>query len=213
MGMIFLVGWRTGLIQITGFFKSFIPDSSFLSGFIQALIFFIFVGVYEEVLSRGYHLVNLAEGFNGNRINERWALVLAFIVSSLIFGLLHMGNPNATWISTLNISLAGIFLGLGMVLTGSLAIPIGLHITWNFFQGNVFGFAVSGVNTGATIIATESAGDQWLMGGPFGPEAGLLGLVAILLGSLLTILWIRQKHHLGLHSRLATYEPRKKETP
>jgi uncharacterized protein len=208
MGLVFLVGWLSGSLRVTGFFEVYNQDGGFIAGILQALVFFVLVGIYEELLSRGYHLVNLAEGFNRKWIGRRWALILAYLVSSLAFGLLHLGNPNATWVSTLNIALAGAFLGLGMVLTGSLAIPIGLHITWNLFQGNVFGFAVSGIRTGATVIATEVTGPAWLTGGNFGPEAGLLGLGAMLVGSVLTLVWVRRKGKLSLAEDLAVYEPR-----
>jgi len=206
MGLIFIVGWLSGSVRVTGFFM--VPNSNggFVMALLQALVFFVFVGIYEELLSRGYHLVNLAEGFKGKLLGERWALMLAFLVSSIVFGVLHLGNPNATWVSAVNISIAGLFLGLGMVLTGSLAIPIGLHITWNFFQGNVFGFAVSGMNIGATIIATETVGNTWLVGDAFGPESGLLSLVAMVVGSVLTVLWIRRKGPLRLHTELAVYK-------
>ena len=209
MGLVFLFGWVTGSIQITGFMQSFSGRGQFLSEFFQGLIFYIMVGFYEELLSRGYHLVNLSEGFYGVKINKRWALLLALVVSSVVFGLLHMSNPHASWISTVNIMLAGIFLGLGMILTGNLSISIGLHITWNFFQGNVFGFPVSGTRTGATLIATELVGPKWLNGGAFGPEAGLMGLAAMLIGSLLTVLWVRRSKsgRLELKESLTVYEP------
>jgi uncharacterized protein len=215
MGMVFLVGWLTGGLRVTGFFEVYNPNTHFFSGLVMSLVFFICVGIYEELLSRGYHLVNLAEGLNQPLLGQRGALILAFLISSLAFGLLHLGNPNATWVSTLNISLAGVFLGLGMVLTGSLAIPIGLHITWNFFQGNVFGFAVSGFRMGATLIESEIVDNTWLMGGAFGPEAGLLGLGAMLIGGYLTVLWIKRKSPLTLRMDLANYEPRvnQKECP
>ena len=135
-------------------------------------------------------------------------MLLAFGLSSLVFGILHLGNPNATWVSVINICLAGLFLGLGMVLTGSLAIPIGLHITWNLFQGNVFGFAVSGIRIGATVIATETVANTWLVGGAFGPESGFVSILAMLLGSVLTVLWVRWKQPLRLMTDLAKYEPR-----
>lgn len=206
MAVIFVFGRLTGNVNVTGTFVSFTENTSFLLGFARSLIFFIFVGVYEELLSRGYHLINLAEGFNGAVMGKRWALILALIVSSAMFGLLHLGNPNASWISTLNISLAGVFLGLGMIFTGKLAIPIGLHITWNFFQGNVFGFPVSGVRTGATVWATEMTGPAWLTGGPFGPEAGMMGLAAMITGSLLTLWWLRRKGKLSLEVNISEYQ-------
>lgn len=207
MGLIFLVGWLTGSLRVTGFLVAFQQDMSFVAGFIQALVLFVLVGIYEELLSRGYHLINLAEGINHHRIGERSALLLAFGLSSLVFGILHLGNPNATWLSVVNITLAGLFLGLGMVLTGSLAIPMGLHITWNFFQGNVFGFAVSGIRIGATVIETETVANSWLVGSDFGPESGVVSIMAMLLGSFVTILWVRRKRTVKLQTRLAVYEP------
>jgi len=205
MGAIFLFGLLTGTVQVRGYFETYSSGVSFFSGFAQSLVFYILVGVYEEVLSRGYHLINLAEGLNSKFIGKKAALISAFVISSLIFGLLHLDNPSATWISTLTISLAGIFLGLGMLLTGNLAIPIGLHITWNFFQGSVFGFPVSGMNHVATLIASETVGPQWLAGGPFGPEAGVMGVAAMVIGSMLTMLWIRRRGGLSLQTQLVLY--------
>jgi membrane protease YdiL (CAAX protease family) len=206
MGMIFLIGWQTGQYEITGYFQSRMGGISFLTGFIQTLILFLCVGIYEELLSRGYQLVNLAEGLNAKSIGPRRAVLIAWVITSIVFGVLHMNNPNATWISTLNISLAGIFLGLGMVLTGELAIPIGLHITWNFFQGAVFGFPVSGMPSAVTVIATREIGADWLTGGRFGPEAGVLGLGAMILGSLLILWWVRRWGRASIMIELAEYE-------
>ena len=74
-------------------------------------------------------------------------------------------------------------------------ISIGLHITWNFFQRNLFGFPVSGVESfQTTFIATDQSGPQLWTGGAFGPEAGLLTPVATLVGVLLIILWVRYRY-------------------
>jgi hypothetical protein len=213
MGLIFAFGWLTGNIRVTGFFQPFNEDLSFLSGFAQALIFYFFVGIYEELLSRGYHLVNLSEGLNLKPIGKTWGIFLAVLLSSSVFGLLHIRNPHATWVSTLNITIAGIVFSLGMIFTGRLAIPMGLHITWNFFQGSVFGFPVSGTRNGATLIATEALGPDWLTGGSFGPEAGVMGLSAMLLGGLLILIWIRRKGQLSLKTELAEFYPKEASDP
>jgi membrane protease YdiL (CAAX protease family) len=205
MAGIFLLELAAGWIRITGTLQTAAPDQSFLLAILIPLIAFLSVGIYEELLTRGYLLQNIAEGLNIGSIGPRGAIVIAWIISAAIFGLLHLGNPNATAISTFNIALAGIFLGLGYVLTGELAIPIGLHITWNFFQGNVFGFPVSGgIFSSTTFLAIEQSGPALWTGGAFGPEAGLLGVLAMLVGSALTVLWVRWRYqHTNLHLPLA----------
>ena len=214
MLLIFLVELALGWGTVTGSMQSFQPEFSFWGGILGAVVTFLCVGIYEEMLSRGYHLRNLAEGFNFKGVNPRTALLIAYLLSSSVFGFLHFFNQNATWVSTFNLIIAGLFLGLGYVLTGELAIPIGLHITWNFFQGNVFGFPVSGGQAGATFIAIQQGGPELWTGGAFGPEAGLIGLLAIALGSLLTVLWVRYRYGAArLQDRLAVYRsPRQPET-
>jgi len=188
MALIFLVEYAFGWITITETFQMGSAPFPFIVGLLLALVHFISVGIYEEFLSRGFHLKNLAEGFNAfKRINPEIAIVISMLLSSTVFGLLHAGNPNATLMSTFNIILAGIFLAAGYVLTGELAIPIGIHITWNFFQGNVFGFPVSGTDAGATMVAIQQEGPTILTGGRFGPEAGLIGILAIFLG--IALIW------------------------
>jgi uncharacterized protein len=206
MALVFMVELSAGWIEITGYAQPGSSGFGFLPGIIGALILFLSVGIYEEMLFRGYHLRNLAEGFEGRLISARAALLLAYFLSSIIFGIAHAANPNSTPISTLNIAIAGLFLGLGFVLTGELAIPIGLHVTWNFFQGNVFGFPVSGMQFGATFIQINQLGPETITGGAFGPEAGLLGLAAMLLGSVLTVLWVRYNRGAArLRDDLAVY--------
>lgn len=204
MAAIFLVQMGAGWITITGTFYS--PVGSFATGITTALILFVAVGIQEELLSRGYHLRNIAEGLNHPRIGPAAALMLGYIGSSAIFGALHLANPHTTWISTTNLVLAGLLLGLGYLFTGELAIPIGLHITWNFFQGNVFGFPVSGMGAGATLIAIQQGGPELWTGGPFGPEAGLIGLLAMTLGALLIYLWVRAtRGRVKIQTHLARY--------
>lgn len=211
MVFIFIVELSAGWVTITDYLWSFRPATGFWVAIIAYLLHYICVGIYEEMLSRGYHLRNMAEGFNFGKIGPRGALLIGYILSSSIFGFLHLGNPNASWISTVNIIVAGLFLGLGYLLTGELAIPIGIHMTWNFFQGNVFGFPVSGNAPGASFIAIQQSGAEIVTGGAFGPEAGIIGLVAMLLGALLIALWVRVRYgNTALQDRLAIYTPKAK---
>jgi hypothetical protein len=195
MLVIFLIELAAGWVTVTGTFATNRPDASFLGAIPVPVVNFLAVGFYEELFSRGYQLQNLAEGLKWRAIGPRAAILIATLLSSTVFGALHVGNPNASTSSTLNIVFAGVLLATGYLLTGELAIPIGLHITWNFFQGNVFGFPVSGTAVrAATFISTEQGGpDQWT-GGAFGPEAGLLGLGAIIAGIFAIILWARWRY-------------------
>ena len=189
---IFLVELGAGWVTVIGTFEV-VGGGPFLSAILAPVVIFLCVGFAEELLFRGYQLTNLAEGLNYPSLGgPKGAVVLALAISSSVFGLGHLSNPNATAVSTVNIAFAGLLLGIGYVLTGRLAISIGLHITWNFFQGNVFGFPVSGLETiGATLLSIEQGGPPLFTGGVFGPEAGLLDIAATLVGSLLIALWVR----------------------
>ncbi len=194
MAGIFLVELAAGWITVTGTFET-ASGGPFVLAIIYPLVTFLCVGITEELLSRGYQLTNIAEGLNYPGLGARGAVLLAWVISSSLFGLLHLGNPGATVVSTINIAFAGLLLGTGYVLTGRLAIPVGLHITWNFFQGNIFGFPVSGLKPiGATFVSIGQGGPVSLTGGLFGPEAGLLGLTAMVVGGLLIWLWVRVRH-------------------
>jgi hypothetical protein len=81
-------------------------------------------------------------------------------------------------------------------------------MSWNFFQGSVFGFPVSGVSSAASFIGIHQAGPELFTGGAFGPEAGLVGLVALALGSVLIVLWLRwTRGATQLDQRLAVFSP------
>lgn len=205
MTTVFLVQSGLGWVTVTGSFESLVPGAPFWLAVLVPATLFVCVGFYEELVSRGYQLRNAAEGLNSSSVGPRGAVLLAWALSSAFFGYLHAANPNATILSTANVALAGLMLGCGYVLTGELAIPIGLHVTWNFFQGTVFGFPVSGLRIGgATFLSIEQGGPDLWTGGPFGPEGGLLAPAAMALGILLTALWVRlRRGRVAIHAPIA----------
>lgn len=212
MALIFVVELGAGWLTIEARAVGGAPGQPFALALVDPFVVFIAVGFYEELLSRGYHLRNLAEGLRGLKlgveIGPGAALVLATLLSASVFGMLHLGNHNASAISTINIGLAGCMLAAGLIWTGQLALPIGLHLGWNFCQGNVFGFAVSGNLVGPRVFAIEQGGDPLITGGAFGPEAGLIGLAAMLVALGLQALWTRVAHgQLRVHHELSAPGP------
>jgi len=162
--------------------------------------------VAEETLYRGYWIRNLSEGLRGPTIKTRWALALAILLPALVFAARHANNPHATT-STLNTMLAGGMFALGYLLTGELALPIGLHSAWNFLLGSVLGLPVSGIHTPA-LMATAQRGSGVWTGGAYGPEGGLLGTLMFLVGSLLILAWTRRRGPIKLHQGQSYSLPR-----
>lgn len=198
------VGWLTITQTATTNFE--LP---FGLAFLLKVVTFTIIAINEELTFRGYQLKNLAEGFIYKNISSQSAIVLAFLFSSTVFGLAHLVNPNATILSTFNIVMLGLAIGLPYLLTGELGISIGLHLTWNLFQGTVYGFAVSGNSPTIHFFSIQQTGPSLWTGGTFGPEGGLMCLVWLIVGCGLTILWIKWlRKYATLYTPLATYTPR-----
>lgn len=178
MGFIYIVMLAFGWLTFEGFAWQFDPASTVITSALAFFVAFVFVGWNEELLSRGYHLQTITSG-----INLFWGVV----ISSAVFGIAHLGNPNATWVSAAGIFFAGVYLAYGYIRTRQLWLPIGLHIGWNFFEGVVFGFPVSGLDIYALLRIKVSGPELWT-GGAFGPEAGLIVLPSVLLGGII-IYW------------------------
>lgn len=180
MGFIYVAMLALGWLTFEGYAWEIDPIGIVISNILFFFVIFIFVGWNEEILSRGYHLQTLASGLN---------LFWAVVISSAVFGLLHLANPNATWVSAAGIFFAGVFLAYGYIRTKQLWLPIGLHIGWNFFEGVGFGFPVSGLADIYKILRIQVHGPEIWTGGAFGPEAGLIVLPALLLGALFIYLY------------------------
>lgn len=207
---IFLTLKVAGWLEITGMAVTS-TGVPFILAFLSDIVLYTAVGVNEELLFRGYHLKNLAEGFHWKSIGPRGAIIIALLISSALFGLAHVANPNADAISTLNIVIAGFALALPYIITGELGISIGLHLTWNLFEGSVYGFAVSGMPPATHMFTIRQSGPTFWTGGAFGPEAGMICIIWLVIGCLLTVGWVKwQRKQIGLHTNLAVYEPRSK---
>ena len=145
---------------------------------IQNLFMFLVVAVGEEVLFRGIVF---------RMIDDRWGTAVGLVTSALIFGFVHITNSNATGWSSLAIAIeAGLLLAAAYKWSGTLWLPIGIHWSWNYFQGPVFGFAVSGNGT-PSLIDPVIEGSDWLTGGSFGAEASI---PAFVLGLALAIVFL-----------------------
>lgn len=159
------------------------------------LILNFMVGVAEEANARGYVLQNLAEGIG---------IVPAIAVSSIYFALLHILNPGGGLLSTVGIFFAGVLLAMGYYLTRRLWFSIGMHAAWNFAEGPIFGFPVSGLDMSA-LFQLRVTGPDWLMGGPFGPEAGVLAIIAEMMMIGVLIAWTRRAKILARIEKFRTW--------
>jgi len=181
IGLIFLFEWMAGWLDVDSIAWSSASSSDWLPGILGGLGYFIVIGFQEELIFRGYQLQNLVDSLD---------LPKGLIISSLFFTIAHALNPHASLLSTLGIFISGLLLAYGWIRTHQLWLPIGLHIGWNFFEGNVFGFPVSGTDT-FHLISQTVTGPKILTGGDFGPEAGLVLVPALAMGAIL--IWIYTK--------------------
>lgn len=140
---------------------------------LYGLATFTLVAAGEELMFRGYYINALQQAVNKE---------LAVFLSSVLFALAHMGNQGATLLAGVNIFLVGSLFAYMYFRTGSLWMPIGYHITWNYFQGNVYGLTVSGHEVHSVL--TTGVEESIISGGAFGPEGGILSTVVMVLGFL-----------------------------
>jgi membrane protease YdiL (CAAX protease family) len=119
----------------------------------------------EEFIFRGYPLQVLLKGLGPSG---------AIALISFFFGLIHWTNPGATGMSVLGTVLAGVALSVAYLKTRSIWFPYGIHLGWNLGLSVVLGFPMSGIRTEA-FLTTIVDGSEAILGGNYGPEAGLLG--------------------------------------
>ncbi|MFQ3319740.1 MAG: membrane protease YdiL (CAAX protease family) [Natronomonas sp.] len=188
VGAVYLLGIAVGVYQPS--IDPTAPSGVPLVGWLVLLVaLMVVIGVYEELLVRGYILTNLAEGFTF-AVGRRGAVVVAILSSSAVFGVVHGVNPNTTPFAVATITLAGILFGLAYAYTETLALPAGIHVTWNLTHV-LLGLPVSGLDLGIQLVDTSVSGPVLVHGGSFGPEGGVLGTAAALLGCVVVVAYGR----------------------
>ena len=142
--------------------------------------------IFEEILVRGI-IFRIME--------EKLGSYIALIISSLIFGALHLGNPNSSVATALGLAIqAGLLLGAAYICTRSLWFPIAIHFAWNFTQSGIYGARVSGNAIHKTLFITNIEGEAWYTGGAFGPE-GSIQATLFCLAAAVFLMVLSHKHH------------------
>ena len=171
--LLYVVGFGlsllTGTVEVAG--VQLVP-----SALLGTLLLFLLVAVTEEVMLRGFVLGRMLAG-GMNRF-------VALFLSSALFSAMHLFNPNFAFLPFVNILLAGCLLGASFLYTRNLCFPIVLHWFWNWLQGPVLGYEVSGTDCGQTLLTLRLKGNDLLTGGSFGFEGSLLCTVLLVVGTL-----------------------------
>ena len=162
-----------GAVEVVGFLFS--PISLLVS-----LLLYFFVAVTEEVIGRGFILGRMLDG----GINK----FVALFISAVLFSLMHLFNPNFAFVPFLNIMLAGCFLGASYIYTRNLCFPIALHWFWNWIQGSVLGYKLSGNEfSNENLLILHFPEENLINGGTFGFEGSILCSLLLVLGTVIIL--------------------------
>jgi membrane protease YdiL (CAAX protease family) len=174
---IFVAEWSMGALKVEGFRP---VGMDFWTELVKRAA----SAFQEELLFRSLMLSGLVL-----MLRRRW---LALGVMAVLFGVAHATNPNASALSVAGNALDGLLYGVAFLWSGCIWLPLGLHFAWNFFQGPVLGFPVSGFDMGG-LVQQHAVGNDLLTGGSYGPEAGIIGRVAWLVAFALVLAWLAMR--------------------
>lgn len=180
---ILLITTMASVLWLMNLLQWFTVDAD-IQGMFLVIGLLIIIAVGEELVFRGYILNNLMQS-----MPKETALVL----SAVLFAVFHSLNPNFNLIAFINIFLAGILLGINYIYTKNLWFAIFFHFSWNFFQGPVLGFQVSGIEL-PTLLQQNIKGSILLTGGQFGLEASWLATVAMSITVIILYLIFQKKY-------------------
>lgn len=171
--------YLTGDVRLSGFN----PEAS-LPMILLFLLGYIVQGASEEILTRGYYFVSAAVSCN---------VPAAVFLSAAFFAALHLGNSGLSFLAVINIFLFGVFAALYFLRRGNLWGIMAMHSAWNFAQGNIWGFKVSGMSITSSVFTTEAVGERTIFnGGAFGTEGGL-GVTFVLLAGIAILAFMKNK--------------------
>ena len=156
--------------------------------FVLAIIpFWILQGGTEELVTRGWLFPAVSAKSN---------IFIGILISSALFGALHLFNPGVTVLPIVNIILDGIFACFLMLKYDNMWVLAGMHGAWNFVQGNVYGIQVSGQGANASVFNyTSQTSIDWLSGGAFGAEGSIFASI-VLIGCIVYLYWSLKKENL-----------------
>jgi membrane protease YdiL (CAAX protease family) len=149
-----------------------------ISNIIIPLTIAFTVAIFEEILIRGI-IFRILE--------EKLGSIISLLISAIIFGALHIANPNSTLISGLCVVMAGLLLGAAYIYTRNLWFPIAIHFAWNFMQSGIFGAITSGNEKTNSLITTKITGSQLITGGEFGPEGAIQSIIFCLFAAIILL--------------------------
>lgn len=194
----FAVMYVTGNLNIVDFFTVNTSDYSFNFSFWEgffAEVFSLMVGSsVEEIFFRAFLFYMVYEALRVVKQDVVKRAVFTFFVIAPFFGIAHIGNEGATVLSTVNLALDALIVCLPFLITGRLGMSIGMHFSWNFVQGIILGFAVSGNTTKVSVINVVMP-DNLLTGGVFGPEGSVLMVLISLPTFLFILYWKKRKNY------------------
>ena len=140
--------------------------------------------IVEETLFRGI-VFRIPE--------QKLGSYVSLCISALLFGVLHLNNPNSSLSAGIGIAIqGGLLLGAAYIYARNLWFPIAIHFAWNFTQAAIFGANVSGNEISKTLITSQIQGAEWFTGGQFGPEASIQATIFCLITTIV-LLFISQK--------------------
>ncbi len=135
--------------------------------------------IIEETLFRGI-IFRIPE--------EKLGSYISLLISALIFGAMHISNPNSSLSAGIGLAIqAGLLLGAAYIYSRNLWFPIAIHFAWNFTQSAIFGANVSGTEISKTLISSRIEGAEWFTGGQFGPEGSIQATIFCLIATIILL--------------------------